>query len=230
MTTEREISSEEQQLLADADVWFDDHQAQITSELLDLVNISSVSDNSQPQTGQPYGKGVREVFDHVIAKALEWGFSINDYDGHAISVNYPIINDKNKLHQDQDIALVSHLDVVPPGDGWDWPAFQAFEKDGYIVGRGTADNKGAAIVDLFLLQFFNSQQHQFKHRIRVLLGGAEETTLDDMTYVVEHYGAPYQAIITDSPFPVNNAQKGHLDIDVIIPAGPIISGFSVGSS
>jgi succinyl-diaminopimelate desuccinylase len=230
MTAPVQVSVEEGDLLNDADAWFDAHRQELIQELSELVNIASVSDDSHPEPGRPYGGGVRKVFDHIIRKASAWGFQSNDFDGHAIDVRYPAVDANSEGHLDNDIALVSHLDVVPEGDGWDWPAFEAFEKDGYVVGRGTADNKGAAIIDLFLLRFFNSRRYEFRHPIRVLLGGAEETTLSDMAYVVDHYGAPFQAIVTDSPFPVNNAQKGHLDVDVIIPVGPVLSGFSAGAS
>lgn len=41
------------------------------------------------------------------------------------------------------ILLSGHSDVVPvEGQQWDSPAFQALEKDGNIIGRGTADMKG----------------------------------------------------------------------------------------
>ncbi|MEE8725297.1 MAG: Sapep family Mn(2+)-dependent dipeptidase [Bifidobacterium crudilactis] len=230
MTAPVNVSDEERVLLDDADEWFDAHRQELVAELSDLVNIASVSDDSAPEPGSPYGDGVRAVFDHVLRRAADWGFRSTDFNGYAIDVRYPASDDGTEERWDNDIALVSHLDVVPEGDGWDWPAFEAFEKEGVVVGRGTADNKGAAIVDLFLLRFFNSRRHGFRHPLRVLLGGAEETTLGDMTYVVGNYGAPFQAVVTDSPFPVNNAQKGHLDVDVIVPAGPELSGFSAGVS
>lgn len=40
------------------------------------------------------------------------------------------------------VAIVSHMDVVPPGDGWNSDPFSPVVKDGKIYGRGALDNKG----------------------------------------------------------------------------------------
>jgi len=40
------------------------------------------------------------------------------------------------------VAIISHMDVVPPGGGWDFDPFSPQIKEGKIFGRGTIDNKG----------------------------------------------------------------------------------------
>ncbi|MBE0478234.1 M20 family metallopeptidase [Candidatus Aerophobetes bacterium] len=40
------------------------------------------------------------------------------------------------------VAIISHMDVVPPGEGWDFDPFSPRIKDGKIYGRGAVDNKG----------------------------------------------------------------------------------------
>lgn len=40
------------------------------------------------------------------------------------------------------VAIISHMDVVPPGEGWDFNPFSPRIKQGKIYGRGTIDNKG----------------------------------------------------------------------------------------
>jgi len=39
-------------------------------------------------------------------------------------------------------AIISHMDVVPPGEGWEFDPFSPQIKDGKIYGRGAVDNKG----------------------------------------------------------------------------------------
>lgn len=39
------------------------------------------------------------------------------------------------------LAFCGHIDVVPPGDGWDSDPFKPVEKDGFIYARGAADMK-----------------------------------------------------------------------------------------
>lgn len=41
------------------------------------------------------------------------------------------------------LAFAGHVDVVPPGDGWSADAFAPQRRDGFLVGRGAVDMKGA---------------------------------------------------------------------------------------
>ena len=40
------------------------------------------------------------------------------------------------------LLVACHLDVVPPGDGWNTDPFKSVVKNGRIFGRGANDNKG----------------------------------------------------------------------------------------
>lgn len=43
----------------------------------------------------------------------------------------------------KNICFAGHVDVVPPGSGWNSDPFAALEKEGVIYGRGAVDMKGA---------------------------------------------------------------------------------------
>lgn len=43
---------------------------------------------------------------------------------------------------DRRLLYLSHLDVVPVSEGWDFPPFSGEIKDGYVRGRGAVDCKG----------------------------------------------------------------------------------------
>lgn len=47
--------------------------------------------------------------------------------------------------------LLAHIDVVPAteADGWEAPPFSAQELDGFIYGRGTIDDKGSLMVQVY---------------------------------------------------------------------------------
>lgn len=47
----------------------------------------------------------------------------------------------------QPYMLLAHIDVVPaPDEGWDVPPFSGLERNGFIYGRGTIDNKNSLMV------------------------------------------------------------------------------------
>jgi acetylornithine deacetylase/succinyl-diaminopimelate desuccinylase-like protein len=45
------------------------------------------------------------------------------------------------------LLYLSHTDVVPASDGWDFPPFSGEIKDGFVHGRGAIDCKGLAAVE-----------------------------------------------------------------------------------
>ena len=48
----------------------------------------------------------------------------------------------SKIYGDgEHLAFAGHVDVVPPGEGWDSEPFTPLEKDGYIYARGAQDMK-----------------------------------------------------------------------------------------
>ncbi len=46
-----------------------------------------------------------------------------------------------KFGEGEHLCFAGHVDVVPAGKGWDSDPYEAFEKDGYIYGRGAQDMK-----------------------------------------------------------------------------------------
>ena len=232
------LSAVERQLFAEASRWFDHNRGRFVEELCELLRYPSVSDESDPlpKPGEPYGHEVRRVFDHMLGKARCDGFPTHDYDGHVIEVAYPQTASDEQATDDEratnDIAFISHLDVVPAGPGWTHDPFEPrIENDGdIIIARGALDDKGVALITYWLLRFFADRDQRFHHRVRMLFGGSEEPALNDIKWFVHNVGAPYQSIVTDGPFPVNHIQKGLLDIDIAIPVGERLANWHSGSS
>src|SRR3954471_10152957 len=84
-----------------------------------------------------------EVFDVLEAALKPLGFEINRWvmgdppDGP--TENMVAIRGSGGPH----FGFAGHLDVVPPGDGWDGDPFGAEIEDGVLVGRGANDMKSA---------------------------------------------------------------------------------------
>jgi len=74
------------------------------------------------------------------------------------------------------ILLLAHMDVVEAkASDWQNPPFQFREKDGYYLGRGSADNKSQLTGIVLALQELRRQGFQPTRDIIVLFTGDEET-------------------------------------------------------
>lgn len=214
------LSDEERERIKRVDAWFDVHRDEFVADLIDWVGFPSVSDETDAAPGAPFGPNVARLFDRVVRRAEELGFKTETHEGYAIS----ILSGEGK----QEIGLASHLDVVPAGENWTFEPYQPFARDGFVVGRGASDNKGPALLDLYLLRAFRDLGVELKHDIRVIYGGAEETGMADLKYYAEHARVPRLTIVTDGGFPVNFAQKGGLNLVLHIPTGPVLARLSAG--
>lgn len=77
----------------------------------------------------------------------------------------------------RNFCFAGHTDVVPPGDPHDWSAdpFAAELRDGWLIGRGAADMKGAvACFAAAASRFLERRGHEFGGRISLLITGDEE--------------------------------------------------------
>jgi len=77
-----------------------------------------------------------------------------------------------KFGDQKHICFAGHIDVVPPGDGWQSDPFVPVEKAGYIYARGTQDMKSG--VCAFLKACKEIGPDEFKGTLSVLLTSDEE--------------------------------------------------------
>lgn len=70
------------------------------------------------------------------------------------------------------LLLACHTDVVPPGEGWRGDPFEPVVRDGYIVGRGTLDNKGPLVAGIVAAQVLKSYEKHLKGQF-ILVGVAD---------------------------------------------------------
>ncbi|KAM6457097.1 N-fatty-acyl-amino acid synthase/hydrolase PM20D1 [Liasis olivaceus] len=98
-------------------------------------------------------------------------------------IQHEIIGDYSHLFtiqgsnpQLQPYMLIAHIDVVPASpDGWDVSdPFSAEERDGFIYGRGTLDNKNSAMGILHALEFLLRRNYRPQRSFYIGLGHDEE--------------------------------------------------------
>ena len=87
------------------------------------------------------------------------------------------------IESDRPVIVMAHLDVVPSvTESWDTNPYQMVEKDGFLYGRGTSDNKGGAAA--LITTFIRLKTEGFipDNDIIMLLTGDEETQMDGIAY------------------------------------------------
>ena len=186
----------------------DSYREQYVDMLRRWVRIPSVKDAAKE--GAPFGREVRRMLDTAMADAEALGFDVRDFDGYACDVTLGGAEEK--------IAVLGHLDVVPVGDGWTKPPFEALIENGRIYGRGTNDDKGPALASLFAMKAIKEAGVPLKKSIRLILGCDEESDWQDMAYYGAHERIPDVGFSPDASFPLINTEKGMLVLELSAPA------------
>lgn len=76
-----------------------------------------------------------------------------------------------KFGEGKHLCFAGHVDVVPPGEGWDNNPFVPVIKDGYIYGRGAQDMKSGLSA---FVQAVRDMDDDFSGRMSLLLTSDEE--------------------------------------------------------
>lgn len=114
-------------------------------------------------------------------------------------------------------GVLSHLDVVPAGSNWSVLPYALTDKNGRLYGRGIADDKGAALVNLYCLRALKEHNVEGKNTLRAIYGTSEEKGMDDMDGYFEKQPYPDLAFTPDSDYGICYAEKGILHLEVSAP-------------
>ena len=185
----------------------DSYREDYVETLQRWIRIPSVK--GEAEEGAPFGREVRKMLDQAMADARRLGFEVRDFDGYACDVTLGGAEEK--------IAVLGHLDVVPVGDGWTKPPFDALIENGRIYGRGTNDDKGPALASLFAMKAVKEAGIPLKKSVRLILGCDEESGWEDMAYYGAHEQIPDVGFSPDASFPLINTEKGMLELELRAP-------------
>ena len=114
------------------------------------------------------------------------------------------------------LALVSHLDVVPPGAGWTRDPFTPTMERDRLYGRGSGDAKASVAAMLTAARDVAGRGTLPRGRLLVVLGYGEETRHTTMERAVARAG-PIDAAIVGEPTNLDfaTAQRGLLMVDLV---------------
>ena len=181
----------------------DGYTQELTDMLCRWVEVPSVRSEAVP--GAPFGPEVRRMLDTAEADIRAMGFPTRNWDGYAMDALL------GSAEQEQ-IAVLGHLDVVPAGDGWQTPPFQAVKDGDRIYARGTSDDKGPVIASLFAMKAIRDAGVPLKRSVRLILGCDEESDWGCMDYYTAHTDMPEMGFSPDASFPLINTEKAMLKL------------------
>ncbi|XP_007077201.1 N-fatty-acyl-amino acid synthase/hydrolase PM20D1 [Panthera tigris] len=119
-----------------------------------------------------FGEYIRSVFPTVFKTSVVQHEVIGEY-SHLFTV-------QGSDPSLQPYMLLAHSDVVPaPDEGWEVPPFSGLERDGFIHGRGTLDNKNSVMAILQALELLLLRNYIPRRSFFIALGHDEEISGHD---------------------------------------------------
>ncbi|EOH62115.1 hypothetical protein I587_01334 [Enterococcus mundtii ATCC 882] len=171
--------------------------------LKQVMQVPSVKSKAGP--GAPFGIEARSVLSLVMDKSAGYGFQtkvIDDAIGYA-----QWGNDGSEY-----IGVLGHLDVVPAGQGWEFPPFDLSEKKDRFYGRGILDNKGPIICCLYGMKLLKDLGHQPKKNLRIIFGTDEESGMSDISHYLAEESPPSFGFTPDCKYPVIYGERGIVNV------------------
>ncbi len=183
--------------------WIDAHLDDCVEDLRELVRVPSL--RSDPEPGAPFGASIAQALAVYQQCAERAGLPVTLYDGYALHVEAGTGDDV--------CGVLTHVDVVPAGEGWTVDPFGAEVLDGYIYGRGVVDNKGATMAALYALWALVELGVRFHHRVRLVVGADEESGWACMEHYMNRVDQhPVIGFSPDSAWPLVHGEKGILNV------------------
>jgi succinyl-diaminopimelate desuccinylase len=194
------------------EAWTEAHREELVADVIGLVNIRSVKE--APADKQPFGPGPAAVIDRGLEMGNRYGFETENDEYYTLSFIL-------KGGTEKELGIISHVDVVPEGNGWTYEPYNARVVDGYIVGRGSGDDKGPSVAALYALRALRDLDAGLSHSVRLIWGANEESGMEDVKhYIKTHALLPDFTIVADGRFSVNIGEKGGLSADLVFDTGP----------
>ncbi len=195
------------------DRWIPEHKDEMVQSLLGLLRIDSVG--TPPLEGKPFGVEVDRAIVYFINEAEKYGMKTKNVDGYAAHA---------EIGEGQEMAMtLTHVDIVPAGTGWDHDPFGEVH-EGVIYGRGTTDNKGPTVANLFALRALKEAGVPLKRRVRHVVGGNEESGFRCVRHYFEVEEQPTYGFSPDAAFPLVFAEKGSMNVQIEIALPGTLSG------
>ncbi len=128
------------------------------------------------------------------------------------------------------LLMASHLDTVPPGDGWSVPPFEGVVSNGRLTGRGAVDAKASVSAMTAAAAELAAHGGPVAGRLLVLATYSEETRDTSMPRALKGLGDPPDAAIVGEPTLLQPciAQRGQLLLELHWQGDQVHAGWAAG--
>lgn len=175
----------------------------LIKNLQELIKIPSVHEESQ-NPNVPFGINTVKALNYILDLGQRLGFRVKNIDGYCGYIEFG--------SGDELIGIIGHLDVVPEGENWTYPPFEAKIVDNKIYGRGSIDDKGPVMASLYamkaVMDYCTKNSISINKRVRLILGLNEERDWKCIDYYKAHEEIPSIGFSPDADFPCIYAEKG----------------------
>ena len=178
--------------------YIDKMKDSIVSSTCEIINIPSVSDEHDG-SNTPFGLNTVRALEYALTLGNSFGFKTKNIDNKC---GYIEFGSGEKL-----VGIISHLDVVPADNTWNFDPFNATLFNDKIYGRGAIDDKGPTIAALYAMKAIHDN-YKLNKRVRLILGLDEESSLwRCIDRYKETEESPTVAFSPDANFPCIYAEK-----------------------
>ena len=175
-----------------------------------MVAIPSIRGKEEPDA--PFGRGPKQALEEVLKIATELGFHSKNIDD---KIGYAEYGEKRA--DGAYYGIFGHVDVMPLGEGWNSPPLSLTLREGKLFGRGTLDNKGPILSNLYALYVLKENGVTFDHPVRIVFGTNEETGFGCVKHYLTKEIPPTFGWTPDCKWPVVYGERGRLKVRVSLP-------------
>ncbi len=195
------------------------HKDEIIDFLTRLIAVPSI--NAPAVDDKPYGENCYKALALALEEGERLGFKVKNIENKVGYIEYG--------EGEEYAAAVVHSDIVPVGDGWETPPFEANIRNGRLYGRGACDDKGplaAALYGMLAIKELGIKGRKF----RLIVGSDEECGMSDMLCYNENEPCPKFAFSPDSSYPIYNREMGILNTVLTLENDGILKKIECGSA
>ena len=173
--------------------------ASIVKDLQTMVGFQTYAEEGRENWMAPEFLRQREW---LSSKAVELGLGFKTYDGR--------VDEFMLAGPEAVLAVLTHGDVQGvEGQEWSSSPWAGDIVDGKIIGRGTQDDKGAAVMTYYVLKALKDTGWEFNHTLKLIISNGEESSWEEIPYYQERAPEHEYTIGIDGEYPVTHAQKGY---------------------